>query len=343
MADVIIDLRSDTVTRPSAGMREAMMAAEVGDDVFGDDPTVIELERRVAQLLGHEAALFAPSGTMANQICLQTLVPPTYELLCDVGAHIVTYELAAAAAFGGISTRTWTPGGSTLDLELIESLVMPEGFRAAVTRAIAVEQTYGRDGGTVIAYDSLAALRRIADRAGVALHCDGARIWHASVATGVPLDAYGALFDTMSVCLSKGLGAPVGSVLVSSAENIERARLIRKRMGGGMRQVGILAAAGLYALEHNLPRLDLDHAKARRLASALAQYGVCDPATVETNMVMLDLREAAFDGPSLARAASAEGILCAAVGPRTLRLIPHLDVDDDGIDRAIEVFSTLLK
>jgi threonine aldolase len=343
VADVLIDLRSDTVTRPSAGMREAMMNAEVGDDVFGDDPTVIELEGRVASLLGHEAALFAPSGTMANQICLQTLVPPTYELLCDAGAHIVTYELAAAAAFGGISTRTWTPGGAALDLGLIESLIMPDGFRAAVTRAIAVEQTYGRDGGTIVAYDSLAALRRIADRAGVALHCDGARIWHASVATGVPLDAYGVLFDTVSVCLSKGLGAPVGSVLVSSAENIERARLIRKRLGGGMRQVGILAAAGLYALDHNLPRLGLDHAKAQRLASALAPLGVCDPATVETNMVMLDVREAPMDGPALARAASAEGVLCAAVGPRTVRLIAHLDVDDAGIDRAIEVFTALLK
>ncbi|NUO61636.1 MAG: low specificity L-threonine aldolase [Hamadaea sp.] len=343
MADFVVDLRSDTVTRPSAGMREAMMAAEVGDDVFGDDPTVIELERRVAQLLGHEAALFAPSGTMANQICLQTLVPPTYELLCDAGAHIVTYELAAAATFGGISTRTWTPGGSSLNLDLIESLVMPDGYRAAVTRAIAVEQTYGRDGGTIVPFASLEGLRGVADRAGVALHCDGARIWHASVATGIPLATYGGLFDTVSVCLSKGLGAPVGSVLVSSAENVERARLIRKRLGGGMRQVGILAAAGLYALDHNLPRLALDHAKAQRLAEALSAYGVCDPSSVETNMVMLDLRKAALDGPSLARAATEEGVLCAAVGPRTVRLIPHLDVDDAGIDRAIEVFSALLK
>jgi len=343
LSGAIVDLRSDTVTRPSAGMRAAMMTAEVGDDVFGDDPTVIELERRVAALLGHEAALFAPSGSMANQICLQTLVPPTFELLCDAGAHIVTYELAAAAAFGGISTRTWTPGGSSLDLDLIESLVMPDGYRAAVTRAIAVEQTYGRDGGTVIPFSSLIGLRELADRAGVALHCDGARIWHASVATGIPLATYGGLFDTVSVCLSKGLGAPVGSVLVSSAANIERARLIRKRMGGGMRQVGILAAAGLYALDHNLPRLADDHVRARRLASALEPFGVVDPSSVETNMVLLDLRKAPIDGPSLARAASAEGVLCAAVGPRTLRLIPHLDIDDARIDRAIEVFSALLK
>lgn len=343
MAEPVVDLRSDTVTRPSAGMRAAMAAAEVGDDVFGDDPTIIALEQRVAAMLGHEAALFAPSGSMANQICLQILVPPTFELLCDAGAHIVTYELAAAAAFGGISTRTWTPGGSALDLEQIEALIMPDGYRAAVTRAIAVEQTYGRDGGTVVPLETLQGVRRIADAAGLAVHCDGARIWHASVATGVPLDVYGRLFDTVSVCLSKGLGAPVGSVLVGSAERIERARLIRKRMGGGMRQVGILGAAALYALDHNLPRLGEDHAKARRIAEALAPLGVCDPATVETNMVMLDLRQASVDGPTLARAASAEGVLCAAVGPRTVRLIPHLDVDDAGVERAIEVFTALLK
>jgi threonine aldolase len=343
VAEVLVDLRSDTVTRPSPEMRAAMVAAEVGDDVFGDDPTVIDLERRVASLLGHEAALFAPSGSMANQICLQTLIPPTFELLCDAGAHIVTYELAAAAAFGGISTRTWTPGGKAIDLEQVEALIMPDGYRAAVTRAIAVEQTYGRDGGTIIPFETLSDLRVLADRAGVALHCDGARIWHATVATGIPLATYGQLFDTVSVCLSKGLGAPVGSLLVSSAENIDRARLIRKRMGGGMRQVGILAAAGLYALDHNIERLAEDHAKARRIAEAMAPLGVCDPATVETNMVMLDLRNAALDGQSLARAAAEEGVLCAAVGPRTLRLIPHLDVDEAGVDRAIEVFTSLLK
>ena len=343
MASQVVDLRSDTVTRPSAAMRAAMAAAEVGDDVFGDDPTAIELERRVASLLGHEAGLFAPSGSMANQICLQTLVPATYELLCDAGAHIVTYELAAAAAFGGISTRTWTPGGSSIDLELVEALIMPDGYRAAVTRAIAVEQTYGRDGGTIIPLPTLQALRGVADTAGIAMHCDGARIWHAGVATGVPLATYGGLFDTVSVCLSKGLGAPVGSVLVGSADKIERARLIRKRMGGGMRQVGILAAAGLYALDHNIERLAHDHAKARRIAEALAPLGLCDPATVETNMVLLDVRHAALDAPAVARAAAAEGVLVGAVGPRTVRLIPHLDVDDAGIERAIEVLTALLK
>ena len=341
-AEPPVDLRSDTVTRPTPAMRAAMASAPVGDDVFGDDPTVIALERHVAELFGHEAALFAPSGTMANQIALQLVVPPAGELLAGADAHVVTYELGAAAAFGGISTRTWPSVGAALDVEQIAAMIRPVGYPSVPTRAIAVEQTHNLGGGGVIGLDTLRLLRAAADEAGVVLHCDGARIWHAHVADAVPLSSYGELFDTLSVCLSKGLGAPVGSLVVGSAEHIAQARVIRKRMGGGMRQVGILAAAGRYALDHHVTRLAEDHARAQRLANALEPLGVVDAANVRTNLVPLDLTKAPLDAPSLAAAAAKHGVLIAAMLPRTARLVTHLDVDDDDIDRAIDVLSALL-
>ena len=342
MADRVVDLRSDTVTRPSPAMREAMASAEVGDDVFGDDPTVRALEARVAALFGHEAALFAPSGSMANQIALQLLVPPAGELLAGADAHVVTYEMGAAAALGGISTRTWPSVGADLDVAQIAAMIRPAGFPSVPTRAVAVEQTHNLGGGSVVPLATLRDLRALSDKADLSLHCDGARIWHAHVADGVPLAAYGALFDTLSVCLSKGLGAPVGSLIVGSAERIARARTLRKRMGGGMRQVGILAAAGLYALTENVTRLAEDHARARRLAEALAPYGVVDPARVRTNLVPVDLSKSRLDAPALAAAAAERGVLIAAMLPGLARLVTHLDIDDDALDRAIAVLSGLL-
>ena len=337
-----VDLRSDTVTKPTAPMREAMAAAEVGDDVYGEDPTVRALEAEVAERFGHEAALFTPSGTMANQLALQVLVPRGGELLCDAGAHVVTYESGAAAAYGGISTRTGPAAGADLDPEVVAAMVRPAGFHMVPTAAVAVEQTHLRGGGTVFPLATLRALRRMADEAGVGLHCDGARIWHAHVADGVPLAEYGQLFDTLAVCLSKGLGAPVGSLLVSSAARIAQARALRARMGGGMRQVGILAAAGRYALGHHLDRLADDHARAARLAEALAPYGVVDPASVRTNVVLLDLTKAALDAPALVVAARERGVLAGALGPRLARLVTHLDVDDAGVERACQVLSAIL-
>ncbi|HEV8566923.1 MAG TPA: GntG family PLP-dependent aldolase [Actinoplanes sp.] len=338
----MVDLRSDTVTRPTPAMRMAMATAEVGDDVFADDPTVRALEAEVAALFGHEGALFAPSGTMANQIALQLLVPPAGELLAGADAHVVTYEMGAAAAVGGISTRTWPSVGAALDVEQIAAMIRPAGFPSVPTRAIAVEQTHTLGGGSVVAWETLRELRAVAEAAGVALHCDGARIWHAHVADGVPLNAYGQLFDTLSVCLSKGLGAPVGSLVVSSADRIAQARIIRKRMGGGMRQVGILAAAGQYALRHHLDRLAEDHARAHRLAAGVEPLGVVDATTVRTNLVPLDLTKARLDAPSLAAAAAERGVLLAPMLPRLARLVTHLDIDDAGVDRAIEVLTVLL-
>ncbi|GAB7047431.1 threonine aldolase family protein [Catenuloplanes indicus] len=342
MADV--DLRSDTFTKPTPQMRAAMAAAEVGDDVYGEDPTVNTLQDEVAALLGHEAGLFTPSGSMANQIGLQLLVPPGEELLTDANAHVLIYEMGAAAAYGGISSRTWPAVGGALDPAVVESLIrVPGGYDTNATRAIAVEQTHNRSGGTVIPLDTLRQLRELCDRYGLGLHCDGARLWNAHVATGVPLDVYGRLFDSVSVCLSKGLGAPVGSVLVSNRAAIARGRVIRKRLGGGMRQAGIIAAGGLYALRHHIPRLAEDHAHAARLATALAPAGVVDADAVRTNIVPLDLTKTALDAAGLAAAARDRGVLISEVTPRTARLVTHLDVDPAGVDRAAEVLYDLLR
>ncbi len=342
MAD-LVDLRSDTVTRPTEGMRAAMAGAVVGDDVYGEDPTVNALQEKVAALLGHEAALFTPTGSMANQIAVQLLVPPGEELLCDADAHVVTYEIGAAAAIGGVSTRTWPAVAAEIDVDAVTAMVRPAGYHAVPTRAIAVEQTHNRGGGAVLPLSTLERLRQVADDAGLALHCDGARIWHAHIADGVPLDTYGRLFDTLSVCLSKGLGAPLGSLVVSSAERIARARLIRKRMGGGMRQVGVVAAAGDYALTHHLARLADDHVRARRLADALAPFGIVDAARVRTNVVPLDLTKSTVDAPTLGALARERGVLVSVLGPRFARLLTHLDVDDAGIDRAIDALTGIFK
>jgi threonine aldolase len=322
-------------------MRAAMAAAEVGDDVYGEDPTVNALQAKVAAMFGHEAALFTPTGSMANQIAVQLLVPRGEELLCDADAHVVNFELGAAAAIGGVTTRTWPGRAADLDPDEVTAMIRSEGYVAVPTRAIAVEQTHNLGGGAVIPLATLARLRDIAAERDIALHCDGARIWHAHVADGVPLADYGALFDTLSVCLSKGLGAPVGSLVVGSRERVERARTVRKRMGGGMRQAGILAAAGLYALDHHIARLADDHARARRLAEALAPFGVVDAQRVRTNIVPLDLTASAWHAPGLAAAAREHDVLVSVLGPRSARLVTHLDLDDATIDRAIEVLVRL--
>jgi len=330
-----VDLRSDTVTRPTPAMRAAMADAIVGDDVYGEDPTVAELEQRVAALLGHEAGLFVPSGSLGNQLGLRLLVRPGQELVCDSLAHIARAELGAAAVFSGITFRTWPAVRGRLDVEDVRGLISPDaGPYLVSTAAIAVENTHNFGGGTVQAPDQVAAVQKLARDCDLALHLDGARLWNAHVATGAPLAELAAGFDTVSVCLSKGLGAPVGSVLVSSAARIAEARIWRKRYGAGMRQVGILAAAGLYALEHHVERLADDHARARRLGDALG----ADPSTIDTNIVVLDVPDAA----SIATAAAAQGVLVSALGPRFLRLVTHLDVDDDGIDSAIAVLRPLI-
>jgi threonine aldolase len=331
----LVDLRSDTVTRPTPGMRRAMAEAEVGDDVYAEDPTVTALEERVAAMFGHEAALFVPSGTMGNQIGMRLVAEPGQEVLCDADAHVVTYEMGAAAAIFGISTRTVVSSGGRLDADQLIEQVRPKGdWHLTSTAAIAVENSHNRGGGLVQPLDQLERLFRWSREAGVAVHLDGARIWNAASASGVSLDTYGRLADTASVCFSKGLGTPVGSVLVASAERIATARLWRKRLGGGMRQVGVLAAACRYALDHHLDRLAEDHEHAQLLAKRL---GV-DPSSVETNMVVLE----GVNAPVVAEAAKAQGVLVSQVSPRRIRLVTHLDVDRAAIDRAADVLSDLL-
>lgn len=340
-----IDLRSDTVTRPTAGMRRAMAEAEVGDDVYGEDPTVGRLEAEVAALLGHEAGVFTPTGSLANMLAVRSLVGPGEELLCDSLAHVVRAELGGHAVLGQVTTRTWSAPRGLLDPDVALAMAAPDaGPHLVSTAAFAVENTHNFGGGTVQPIERLRRLREGAGALGVRVHLDGARLWNAHVATGVPLADYGACADTVSVCLSKGLGAPIGSVLVSSAERVARARVWRKRYGAGMRQVGVLAAAGQYALAHHLQRLADDHRRARRIADAVAAVRpeLVDPAEVETNIVVLELSGTSLLAPDLAAAARAEGVLLSVLGPRTLRIVTHLNVDDDEVEHAVGVLEKLL-
>ena len=330
----LVDLRSDTLTRPTTGMRAAMAQAPVGDDVYGEDPTVQALEERVAGLFGHEAALFTPTGSMANVLAVRSVVAPGQEVLCDSSAHIARAELGAHAAYSAITMRTWTDPDGRLDLTRVQHLYAPDmGPFFVPTAAISVENTHNFAGGAVQPLAELQRLRAWADEVGCRVHVDGARIWNAHVATGTPLSTYGAVADVLAVCLSKGLGAPIGSLVVGSADAIAEARVWRKRMGGGMRQVGILAAAGLYALDHHLDRLAVDHAHAALLAEAC---GV-DPAGVETNIVAFDHDDAA----GFVERAAAQGVRVSAVGPRTVRLVAHLDVDQQTVQRAAAILSRL--
>ena len=331
----MIDLRSDTLTRPTDAMRRAMADAEVGDDVYGEDPTVARLEEHVAGLFGHEAALFMPTGSMANVLAVRSVVAVGQEVLCEASAHIARAELGAHGAYTGLTMRTWIHPRGQVDLTTIESMYAPDmGPFFVPTAAISVENTHNFAGGAVLPLQDLRDLREFATGVGARIHMDGARIWNAHVATGVPLAEYGAVADVMAVCLSKGLGAPVGSLMVGSADAIAEARIWRKRMGGGMRQVGILAAAGLHALDHHLDRLAEDHAHARLLAEAC---GV-DPAGVDTNIVVVPRPDAA----EFVAAARAEGVLVSAVGPTAVRMVTHLDVSRDDAEKAAAVLGRLV-
>jgi threonine aldolase len=341
----LVDLRSDTVTRPTDAMRQAMANADVGDDVYAEDPSINALEAEVAALFGHGAAMFVPTGTMGNQISLRLLCAPGEELLCDADAHIVSYEAGGLAAHGGIQTRTMVVPHGLLTPEAVEPQLRSAGYHTVPTSAVAVEQTHNRGGGAVYPLPLLQELRALTAARRLPMHCDGARIWNAHIATGVSLAEYGAQFDTMSVCLSKGLGAPVGSMVVmKDAGRLDAARDLRHRLGGAMRQAGIIAAGGLYAIRHHVARLAEDHTRARQLAEGVAGAapGIVDPSAVETNIVVLDLTAAPIDAAGLDAACQAEGVLVSCVAPRRVRLVTHLDVDDEGVDRALDVIKKAL-
>lgn len=330
-----IDFRSDTVTKPTPGMRRAIADAEVGDDVYGEDPTVLRLEERVAERLGLEAALFVPSGTQANQVAIGVHCRPGDEVLTEAGSHILHYEGGAVPALWGVQPQPLPGERGLLTPEAVASAVREDNIHYPRTRLLSLENTHNRGCGSVWPVERFRAVVDVARKAGLAVHLDGARLFNAEVAAGVPASTWAKLTDTTSVCFSKGLGAPVGSALVGRADHIREARRLRKRLGGAMRQAGILAAAALYALEHHVERLAEDHANARRLAAGLAEVpGVkVDAARVETNMVFAEFSRPALEMVELLRK---HGVLTnPAGGPRSLRLVTHLDLSSADIDEAV--------
>lgn len=337
-AEAVVDLRSDTVTRPSPEMRRAIAEADVGDAVLGDDPTAAELERYAAELLGKERALFFPSGVMANTAAMLTLVEPGSEAVIDATGHMLNWEECAAAQLGGVQFRAVHTRDGLLRAEDVAEAIRPVSPYLPRTSAVCVENTHNFAGGRVLRLVQLQSVEAVARERGVRVHLDGARLPNAAVASGLPMAAYAAHADTVMVALSKGLGAPVGSILAGPEEAMERAWRIRRRLGGGMRQAGILAAAGLYALRHNLERLDEDHRRADALArGCAAAEGVVAPKP-QTNIVMLDLEDDALQPEPLLARLRERGVWMTQYGPRRLRAVTHMDVDDAGIARAVAAF-----
>ncbi len=335
----LVDLRSDTVTRPTEAMRAAMARAEVGDDVFGDDPTVLRLQERVAALLGKEAALYVPSGTMGNQIALRCQARPGDQVVCEAGAHVYHYEGGAPAALSGLTiTLVPTPDG-LLGWDLVEPVLNPDDIHAARPALVCLENSHNRAGGRILPQAAADLIGRRAHERGLRVHLDGARLWNVHAATGRPLAELAGPADTVSVCFSKGLGAPVGSVLAGDRATIAEARRVRKQLGGGMRQVGILAAACLHALDHHLPLLARDHEHARLLASGLDNPALAVGHPVETNIVIVDVTPPEAAAGLLAHLAE-RGILAVGFGRGRVRLVPNLDVDADGVRRALDALNS---
>ncbi|MBC6698319.1 threonine aldolase family protein [Hymenobacter puniceus] len=333
MSTAVIDLRSDTVTRPTPAMLEAMFQARVGDDVYEEDPTVRALEQEVAARFGLEAGLFCPSGTMTNQIAIKAHTEPMSEVICEQTSHIYLWEVGGIAFHSGASVALLPGERGRLTAAQVEAAIRPQNVHYPTTSLISLENTHNRGGGSCYALPELAAIADVAQRHRIPLHLDGARIFNALVATGQDAREYGRLFDTISVCLSKGLGAPVGSVLLGSQAFIQKTKRIRKVMGGGMRQAGYLAAAGLYALEHNVNRLADDHRRAQQLRDTLqAQPYVAEVLPVETNLVIFRLLDSMPAESFLARLEE-QGIRASSFGPQFIRFVTHLDIDDTMVTR----------
>jgi threonine aldolase len=334
------DFRSDTVTRPCAAMRAAMAAAAVGDDVLGDDPTVLRLQERVAAMCGMEAALFVPSGTMGNQIAVKLHTQPGEELICEERSHVWVNEAGGLGLISGVQTRTLCAPSGCPEPAAIEAAVRDADVHHPRSALVVLENTHNYAGGRVIPVERMAAIRAVALRRGMKVHLDGARLWNAVVATRTPIARFAEQVDTLTFCFSKGLGCPVGSMVAGSRTDIERARRIRKALGGGMRQVGILAAAAEFALDHLVERLAEDHARARRLATAFAALPGCrvDAAAVETNIVFVE--RPAGDAPELERRLAAQGVAAIALAADRLRFVTHRDVGDAEVARAIAAMGT---
>lgn len=334
---MIIDLRSDTVTRPSPAMLEAMMQAKVGDDVFEEDPTVLALEEKCAALFGKEAALFCPSGTMSNQIAIKILTQPMNEIICDRNSHIYYYEGGGWAFHSGCSIRFIEGDRGRITAKDVLDNINGENVHLPVTKLVSIENTHNRGGGSIYSMNALKEISAVCRKNNLHLHLDGARIMNALTETHDSPVETGNLFDTISFCLSKGLGAPVGSLLISSRENIKQARRVRKVMGGGMRQAGFIAAAGLYAVENNISRLKDDHKRARSLANAISSLGyVKELLPVDTNIIVFTLNDDQ-DVNRFLNYLSENNIRAVQFGKNTIRFVTHLDIHDNMIETAIQV------
>lgn len=339
MSDTVVDLRSDTVTRPTQGMRQAMAGAEVGDDVLGKDPTADRLERRVAELLGKEAALFFPSGTQANQASILLHTRPGTEAVCEAESHVFHYELADAAWLAGVQLHPVASERGSLTARDVAGAIRPGDRHHPVTTLVCVENTHNMHGGSVVPLPAMRAIQQLAIERSLPVHLDGARLWNAAAATDVTLADYASCADTVTVCLSKGLGCPVGSLLAGPTALMADAWSVRKRLGGGMRQIGILAAAGLWALDHHLERLLEDHGRASWLARESDAVDGLRAEPPDTNIVMIHVEREGLDEETVARKLKARGVWILPAGPGRLRAVTHLDVDDEGIERCLEALS----
>jgi threonine aldolase len=339
-----IDLRSDTVTRPTRAMREAMARAEVGDDVFGEDPTVNALQEKVARILGKEAALYVPSGTMANQLSIKSHTQPGDEVIIEASSHPFNFEGGAGAALSGVQFYLLKGSRGVLEPLQIEEAIRPSDHHYPVTRLICLENTHNLGGGSIYPIDTLRNIYHYAKSKDVRVHLDGARLWNASVATGIEPAAYAQWADSVSVCLSKGLGAPVGSLVSGTRAFIDRVHRFRKMFGGGMRQAGILAAAGIYALDHHLERLKDDHRNAKRLASGLKEIrGISiNPDHVETNIVFFDASQTGKTASQITELMKKERVLVHPFGKTQIRLVTHLDVTAKDTEIALKAFRKIL-
>lgn len=339
----VIDLRSDTVTQPSEAMREAMARAPVGDDVFGEDPTVNALQDKIKELTGKEAALFVPSGTQANQISLNAHTQPGDEVICEYQSHIFNYEAGSPAMLSGVQLHPIKGEYGVIPKEEVEAAIRPKDHHFPQTRLIALENTHNRWGGTVYPLTEIEEISRLAATHHLKMHLDGARLWNAAVATGLIIKAYARYFDSVSLCFSKGLGAPVGSVIAGHAEFIERAHYYRKAYGGGMRQAGILAAAALFAIENNFNRLQEDHRRARLLAEAANSIDgfVVDLISVQTNIVIMDTSLSGNSAVLFCEQLKERGIKMLAISPTRIRAVTHLHITDNDIDRTIDTMKKI--
>ena len=339
MNDQFIDLRSDTITKPSSAMRAAMASAEVGDDVYGEDPTVNRLQERVAALLGKDAALFVPSGVMANQTALKVHTQPGDEVIAERGSHVFNYETGAAAFISNVQIHTVEGVRGVIRADQILGAVRSPVYYNSRSRLICLENTHNQAGGTIYPMDEITKINALARQKDLRMHLDGARLWNAWVATGIHPKEYAQYFDTVSVCFSKGLGAPVGSALAGSAELIEKARKVRKILGGGMRQAGILAAAALFALDNNVERLKEDHEKARHFAEQLGSVPgfSIDLETVQTNIVIVDITRTGKSPGQILAVLRAHRVLMSEMSHSTIRAVMHMDVTMDQVKQAVEI------